>query len=202
MFGKLQGSVEYVGQNFAILMTGGVGFKVMLAANALSRLKTGDTATFWIETIVREDSITLIGFADLADQELFVKLTGVSGVGPKVALAIQGMFRTGILAAAIASGDVKTLTEAPGVGKKVAERIIVELKGRVGAAAPSDGGMGGDAQGDALSALESLGYKRADCVEMVQRLAEDGDSVQSLLTKALKEISGLRGAGPNQSGNG
>ncbi|MDR1027716.1 MAG: Holliday junction branch migration protein RuvA [Rickettsiales bacterium] len=186
MFGKLQGGVDFIGGNYAIIMANGVGFKVLLAANVLGRLREGAETSLWIETIVREDAIILVGFETINDQELFGKLIGVSGVGAKVALAIMGTFKSEVLRAAIATGDIKTLTEAPGVGKKVAEKIIVELRGNVEAVL--SGGGGDDAVQDALSALETLGYRRADCVELVQGLAAEDDTAQSLITKALKEI--------------
>ena len=186
MFGKLQGCVDFIGGSYAIIMANGVGFKVMMAANLLAKLTEGADISLWIETIVREDAIILIGFEKLSDQELFGKLIGVSGVGAKVALAIMGTFRTDVLRAAIAAGDAKTLTEAPGVGKKVAEKIIVELRGNVEAVL--SGQSGDDAVQDALAALETLGYRRADCIELVQGLAAADDTAQSLITKALKEI--------------
>jgi Holliday junction DNA helicase RuvA len=190
MFGKLQGRIDYVGANFVILTANGVGFKIMLPSNALAAANVGKDASFWIETIVREDSISLIGFESMREQDMFVKLTGVSGIGPKLALAILGGFRIGVLEAAVASGDAKTLSSVPGVGKKVAERIIVELKGKIASAAP-DGENGADVYGDMLAALESLGYRRQDMVEPAQRLVAEnpGASVQSLITKALKEMS-------------
>lgn len=190
MFGKLQGSIEYIGSNFVILMAGGVGFKILLPSNILTAQTVGREAAFWIETIVREDAINLIGFDDQAQQDLFVKLTSVSGIGPRVALAILGAFRADVLQTAILSGDVKTLTSIPGVGKKVAERIIVELKGKVGASVPA--GANGNVYDDVLAALETLGYRRGDVVELVQKLARENpdDTVQSLITKALKEYAG------------
>jgi Holliday junction DNA helicase RuvA len=189
MFGKLQGVVEYVGSNFVILTANGIGFRIMLPPNVLAAQAVGGEASFWVETVVREDSISLIGFDSIPRQEMFQKLTAVSGIGPKVALAILGSFKIGVLESAIASGDVATLTSVPGVGKKVAERIIVELKGKVVAGASVVAG-GSDAYNDALGALESLGYRRADVVELVQRLAAENpaDNVQSLITKALKAI--------------
>jgi Holliday junction DNA helicase RuvA len=191
MFGKLQGRIDYVGANFVILTANGVGFKIMLPSGALAAANVGEDASFWIETIVREDSISLIGFESMREQDMFVKLTGVSGIGPKLALAILGGFRIGVLEAAVASGDAKTLSSVPGVGKKVAERIIVELKGKIAAAAPDGENGADDVYGDTLAALESLGYRRQDMVELAQRLvAENPDaSVQSLITKALKEMS-------------
>jgi len=172
------------------LMAGGVGFRILLPNNTLASKKVGDSATFWVETVVREDAVNLIGFDNLGQQDLFVKLTGVTGIGTKVALAILGHFKVSVLESAIASGDVKTLTEVPGVGKKVAERIIVELKGKV-SGIPLNADDKNNVYDDTLSALEKLGYRRADCVELVQKLANEhpDDNVQSLLTKALKEYA-------------
>jgi Holliday junction DNA helicase RuvA len=191
MFGKLQGSIEYVGAGFVILMANGVGFKVMLPTNILARQKSGASATFWIETIVRQDAINLIGFDTLDEQNMFQKLTSVSGIGSKLALAIIGSFKTEVLRTAIASKDSKTLSSVPGVGKKVAERIIVELNGKIEAAAASSQSES-DVYGDVLAAMESLGYKRGECVETVQKLIRENptDGVQSLITKALKEYAG------------
>jgi Holliday junction DNA helicase RuvA len=192
MFGKLQGAIDYVGANFVVMMAGGVGFRILLPANILARQRVGENATFWIETIVRDDSISLVGFESMAEQDMFVKLLSVSGIGTKVALAILGAFKISVLQGAVASGDVKTLTSVPGVGKRVAERIIVELKGKSPAFA--EGADENDVYGDTLTALEALGYRRADCVEFVQKLAKENpdDDVQSLLTKVLKEFAGGR----------
>jgi Holliday junction DNA helicase RuvA len=130
----------------------------------------------------------LIGFNNLEEQDLFVKLTSVSGIGTKVALAILGTFKANVLQSAIANGDVKTLISIPGVGKKVAERILVELKGKVSAEISSSASS--NIYDDTMSALEALGYRRNDVVEIVQKLAKDNpnDTVQSLITKALKQI--------------
>lgn len=192
MIGKLQGVVDYIGDGFVILMAGPVGYKVF-TPDALS---PRETVTLWIETVVREDSIRLFGFKTLAAQNLFVQLTGVSGVGPKGALSILNTLPTDALMSAIATGDAKTITAAPGVGKKVAEKIIIELKSKVANSAfeftTTDGGAGGSALPDLLAALESLGYRRLDIVEMAQKLvaANPGLDVAHLVPLALKEISG------------
>ena len=191
MIGKLQGIVDYIGDGFIILMVSGVGYKVYTPETLT--LKT--PATLWIETVVREDSIRLFGFSSLAGQNLFNMLTGVSGVGPKVAMAIMGTIKTDTLMTAIATGDAKTIATAPGVGKKVAEKIIVELKSKVGGAAfafDTAGDTG--ALPDLLAALESLGYRRMDIIEMAQKLvAQNPDAnVSKLVPMALKEISGNR----------
>ena len=194
MIGKLQGIVDYIGDGFIILLVGGVGYKVYTA----EYLTHKSTVELWIETVVREDSIRLFGFTSIAAQDLFNMLTTVSGVGPKVALAIMGTINTDILMSAIATGDTKTIATAPGVGKKMAEKIIVELKNKIGGVSatlftPDSGTSVGasSALPDLLMALEALGYRRLDIIEMAQKLvnANPGADVAALVPMALKEIS-------------
>lgn len=194
MIGKLQGIVDYIGDGFVILLTGGVGYKVHTA----EYLTHKSTVELWIETIVREDSIRLFGFTTLNGQNLFNMLTTVSGVGPKVALAILGTINSDTLMSAIATGDAKTIATAPGVGKKVAEKIIVELKNKIGGisatlfASDTNASGTGSALPDLLMALEALGYRRLDIIEMAQKLVNQNPSadVSKLVPLALKEISG------------
>ncbi len=194
MIGKLQGIVNYIGDGYIILMAGPIGYKVFTP----EYLTPKSTVELWIETVVREDSIRLFGFSSLAAQNLFNMLTGVSGVGPKVALSIMGALKTDTLTAAIATGDAKTIATAPGVGKKMAEKIIVELKSKIGGGAfelfdgaGATGGVG-SALPDLLAALETLGYRRMDVVDMAQKLVADnpGADVSTLVPMALKIISG------------
>ena len=192
MIGKLQGIVDYIGEGFIIVDVGGVGYRVFCPANVLSSLCSGDAATLWIETNVREDHIHLFGFESRAQQELFVQLTSVSGVGPKVGMAIIGAFRADILTTTIVTGDAQTLTAAPGVGKKVADRIIVELKGKCGKWNVESGtdNRNNSTLSDLLSALESLGYRRADVVELAQKLSRGNPDAEVgvLVRLALKEM--------------
>ena len=189
MIGKLQGIVDYTGDGFVILMAGPVGYKVFTP----EYLTPKSTVSLWVETVVREDSIRLFGFSSLQSQNLFVQLTGVSGVGPKVALGIMSTIKSDTLMSAIATGDAKTIATAPGVGKKVAEKIIVELKSKV---ATTTFSFASDATSgtlpDLLAALESLGYRRLDIVDMAQKLvaANPDADVSKLVPMALKEISG------------
>ena len=188
MIGKLQGVIDYIGTDFVILMVNGVGYKVYTPE--ILRLK--ENVALWIETIVREDSIRLFGFSTIAGQNLFNQLTTVSGVGPKVALAIMGTIKTDTLMTAIATGDAKTIATAPGVGKKVAEKIIVELKNKMGGGAFDFGDDNGGALPDLLAALESLGYRRMDIIDMAQKLVSNNPdaNISKLVPLALKEISG------------
>lgn len=194
MIGKLQGIVDYIGDGFVILLTNGVGYKVHTA----EYLTHKSTVEMWIETVVREDSIRLFGFTSLSGQNLFNMLTGVSGVGPKVALAILGTINSDTLMSAIATGDAKTIATAPGIGKKMAEKIIVELKNKVGGVsatlfAPDVSGSTSTSSAlpDLLMALEALGYRRLDIIEMAQKLVNQNPSadVSKLVPMALKEIS-------------
>ena len=193
MIGKLQGIVDYIGDGYVILLTHGVGYKVFTA----EYLTHKSTVELWIETVVREDSIRLFGFTSLNAQNLFNMLTCVSGVGPKVAMAILGTISTDTLMSAIATGDAKTIATAPGVGKKVAEKIIVELKNKIGGvsatlfASDSATSGAGSALPDLLMALEALGYRRLDILEMAQTLVNQnpGADVSKLVPMALKEIS-------------
>ena len=192
MIGKLQGIVDYIGDGFIILLVHGVGYKVFTP----EYLTHKSTVELWIETVVREDSIRLFGFSSIQSQDLFNMLTGVSGVGPKVALAIMGTIKSDTLISAIATGDAKTISTAPGVGKKMAEKIIVDLKGKGGGVsatlfATTTPSGAGSALPDLLMALESLGYRRLDIIEMAQKLVnENPDSdVSKLVPMALKEIS-------------
>lgn len=190
MIGKLQGLVDYTGDGFVIIMAGPVGYKVYTP----EYLTPKSTVSLWIETIVREDSIRLFGFSTLAAQNLFNQLTSVSGVGPKVALGIMSSIKTDTLMQAIATGDAKTISTAPGVGKKVAEKIIVELKNKMGGATFDLGDLSANnnsALPDLLSALESLGYRRLDIIDMAQKLvtANPDADVAKLVPMALKEIS-------------
>ena len=189
MIGKLQGVIDYIGDGFVILMAGQVGYKVYTPE--MWSLKP--TVALWMGTGGREDSIRLCGFASIAGQNLFNQLTSVSGVGPKVALAIMGTIKTDTLMSAIATGDAKTIATAPGVGKKVAEKIIVELKNKMGGASFDFGGdINAGALPDLLAALESLGYRRMDIIDMAQKLVSQnpGADVSKLVPLALKEISG------------
>ena len=188
MIGKLQGVIDYIGSDFVILMVNGVGYKVYTPE--ILALKSN--LALWIETIVREDSIRLFGFSTVAGQNLFNQLTTVSGVGPKVALSIMSTIKTDTLMTAIATGDAKTIATTPGVGKKVAEKIIVELKNKMGGSNFDFGDAPGGALPDLLSALESLGYRRMDIIDMAQRLVSQNPNtdVAKLVPMALKEISG------------
>jgi Holliday junction DNA helicase RuvA len=210
MIGKLSGTLEMIATDHAIIDVGGVGYIVQASSSVLSNLpRAGEPVAMWIETVVREDSITLYGFREAAEKLWFRLLTSVQGVGAKVALAVLAVLGPEDIARAVMLGDVASVTRANGVGKKLAERIVNELKDKVPtlggtspalsmpvAAAPASGGRAPDAGMDAASALVNLGYNLSDASRAVLAAtaqAGEGADVQVLIRTALKELAGTVG---------
>jgi len=190
MIGKLKGVLDDIGEDSLILDVGGVGYHVFVSHRLLATLgNQGTKLTLFIETHMREDAIRLFGFATTAEKEWFRLLQQVQGVGAKVALALLGTLSTAEIADAITLADVALLTRAPGVGKKVAERMITELKGKAttltatafgGTAFAGNGAVIPTAAADAVSALTNLGYGRSEATGAVtQALKQMGDEADS-----------------------
>jgi Holliday junction DNA helicase RuvA len=199
MIDLLRGVVDSITDDRVILDVNGVGYGVFAPSRVLAKLQTGQPTRLHILTHVREDHIHLYGFADAAEKDLFVRLTDtVSGVGAKVGMSLLSAFSVEELAAAIATGDVKGLTRADGVGKKLAERIVLEMKGKVAAGAAVVGGKVVKGAGpvgplaDVLSALVNMGFKPAQAQAAVDdAVAQNGaDAGFAQLLKA--SLQGLR----------
>ncbi|MDO8875371.1 MAG: Holliday junction branch migration protein RuvA [Pseudolabrys sp.] len=204
MIGKLKGLVDSYGTDFLILDVNGVGYQVHCSARTLSMLpQPGEAATLSIETYVREDQIKLFGFASDAEREWFRLLQTVQGVGAKVALSVLSTLKVGELATAIAMRDKAAVSRSPGVGAKVAERIVTELKDKVPAFADIDAGAAHLAGAldekraprpvmDAVSALVNLGYgqpQAAAAIAAASRNVGDAADVQTLIRQGLKELA-------------
>lgn len=204
MIGKLKGIIDEIGDDHIILDVHGVGYVVFLSNRTLATLgSVGEAVTLFIETHVREDFIRLYGFTTKLDQEWFKILQNVQGVGAKVALAVIATLSAGELANAIALRDVAMISRAPGVGKKVAERMITELQGKAPAFSTiSNENFGmlediGSANApssvaDAVSALSNLGYSREQAANAIaSALKQAGDEAESatLIRLGLKELS-------------
>jgi Holliday junction DNA helicase RuvA len=204
MIGKLRGIVDSYGEDWVILDVQGVGYVVFCSSRTLSALpSTGEAAMLAIETYVREDQIRLFGFTSDEERDWFRLLQTVQGIGTRVALAILSTFKPGDLASAIALGDKAAVARAPGVGPKVAQRIVTELKDKV----PSFGGVPSDvielqanlgakrAPGtvsDAVSALVNLGYGQTQAsaaVAAALREAGEGAETAKLIRLGLRELS-------------
>ena len=198
MIARLKGSVEALADGTAIIDVAGVGYLVSCSGRTLARLALGQTVSLLVDTQVREDGIFLYGFLEAGEQAWFRLLTTVQGVGGKAALAILSAVATTDLPAALVAGDKAMLTRAPGVGPKLAARIINELKERAQKMAIETGGgvaaapSPGSAAADAVSALVNLGFRPADALGAVgttaARLGERAD-VDALIKGGLAELS-------------
>jgi holliday junction DNA helicase RuvA len=203
MIGKLTGTIDSVGEDFVVLDVHGVGYLVYCSARTLNELPAvGTAAALTIETHVREDQIRLFGFLSVAEREWFRLLQTVQGVGAKVALAILSTLRAADLATAIAMRDKAAITRAPGVGPKVAERIVTELKDKSPALAAVDPAVvrlsareDKRAPGpvpDAISALVNLGYGQPQAMAAISaavRDAGEGADTARLIRLGLKELA-------------
>ena len=204
MIGKLKGLIDSYGEDFVILDVNGVGYVVQCSARTLQKLpRPGEASALAIETQVREDSIRLFGFESENERDWFRLLQSVQGVGAKVALAILSILPPGELAAAIATQDKAMVARAPGVGPKLAARIVAELKDKApafGAVDPLVARLSGDTEAenapsavrDAISALVNLGYGRpqaaAAIAASVKKLGE-GAETGALIRQGLKELA-------------
>ena len=201
MIGKLRGTVDGVGVESVVLDVGGVGYLVHCSPRTLSALPApGEPASLLIDTHVREDMIRLYGFATEAEREWFRLMQGVQGVGARLALAILGVLSTAALAQAVAGGDKTAVSRAPGVGPKLASRIVLELKDKGPGGAGDAIVMPGQEPGaplpanveDAVSALVNLGYGRPQAVAAVATaVAALGAEAQTaaLIRGGLKALS-------------
>jgi Holliday junction DNA helicase RuvA len=204
MIGKLTGRIDSVGEDFVILDVNGVGYLVYCSERTLGSLPAmGETVALAIETHVREDQIRLFGFFSAAEREWFRLLQTVQGVGAKVALAVLSVLKPADLAVAIAMRDKASITRAPGVGPKVAERIVTELKDKALPAAVIDplaarlsgaieAGRAPRPVADAISALVNLGWGEAPATAAVAaavRAAGDMADAAALIRLSLKELS-------------
>ena len=201
MIAKLRGIVDGLGEDYAVIDVSGVGYLVFASNRTLSKLTRGTEVSLWIETVVREDSISLYGFFHPLEKEWFLTLTKVQGVGAKVCLSILSVLSPSQLAQAVAAQDKGSFARANGVGPKLAARIVSELKGKtVGLpqaadtgelAAVSDGETPSKAVEDAISALVNLGYQRIEAYRAVNLAAAGRPEadVGLLIKLALKEFA-------------
>ena len=167
MISSVRGEVLSLGLDHAVVEVGGVGLAVQATPSTLARLRRGQPARLDTALVVREDSLTLFGFADAAEREMFLLLQTVSGVGPRVALATLAVLDPQSLSVALADGNLTTLMSVPGIGRKGAERLVVELRDKVAPASPADAGddevlaspvAAGTLRDQVVEALVGLGF--------------------------------------------
>lgn len=197
MFYHIDGVVSELEPNFAVLDCGGVGFGLSVTANTLSQLSLGKKVKLYVSESIGETNFDLYGFADKSEKRCFELLTAVSGIGPKAALSILSYQTPERLAMAIMNGDEKALTVAPGIGKKIAQRVILELKDKISkepigydpsyAAAPVVTAQDGQV-GDAVAALTVLGYSSAEISPVLRKLDTAGMSAEQIIKAVLKQM--------------
>jgi holliday junction DNA helicase RuvA len=203
MIGKLKGTVEAIGEAHVIIDVGGVGYEVQASARTLRALNLGQEVSLAIETHVREDAIRLFGFTSEVERAWFRTLQTIQGVGSKVALGVLGTLGPQELANAIALQNWAAVEQSPGVGKKLAQRIVAELKDKapaltvagLSAPAASRGAAtapGGEAAAEAISALTNLGYQPGQASQAVAvAITELGEAIDTakLIRRGLKELA-------------
>ncbi len=206
MIGKLRGKVDAVGESYLLIDVNGVGYEVQASAKTLRNLKAGDEVSLTIDTHVREDAIKLFGFQSEHERSWFRTLQSIQGVGAKVALAVLSVLSPQDLANAIALGHWAAVEEAPGVGKKLAQRIVMELKDKAPAlsvaglhvptgapgSAASSAAIANHAAAEAISALTNLGYnpgQASAAVAVAMKELGETAGTAGLIKRGLKELA-------------
>lgn len=190
MIAHLSGSIFYTGDKYVIIETAGVGYKVRVAVDTLQSLRkhADKKADLWIYTVVREDALDLYGFPNQAELEFFEMLISVSGIGPKGALGILNVAPVDHLKEAIAMGDTGALTKVSGIGSKSAQKIILELRDKLGGHESATGEtMLGDER-DAIEGLVALGYREPLAREALKKISPEIKGTGARIKEALKEL--------------
>ena len=195
MYYYMNGTAAHVSPGLAVIDCAGVGYMLQTSLSTSSALRQGDKALLYTYLHVREDALELFGFHSLEERNCFKMLIGISGVGPKAALSVLSAATPERFALSVLTGDEKALTSAQGVGKKLAQRIILELKDKIGreqASSPSGGalsaGLAQDGMMDAISALMVLGYTQGEAA-MALRSEDETLPTEELVRRALKKLA-------------
>lgn len=182
MIALLDGIVAEKGENTAIIEVAGIGYEVRLPAPAFFALRAGERIRLYTIQVIREDAHELFAFPDQGARLLFKRLVGVSGVGPRTAIQVMSIGSTGEILAAIDEGDVARLTSLPGIGAKTAQKIILELRGKLAAPEAAQ-------DADVIEALTGLGYNRNDAAKAVAALPPEAAGDEARLKAALRLLS-------------
>ncbi len=188
MIGSLTGTVDHVAPDSLLLTVNGVGYRVFALPTTLAAVKGGTEITLYTHLHVREDDLSLFGFQTMRELAFFHLLLQAPGVGPKTALGVLALANIDTLIRAITSGDADVLMKVSGIGRKTAERIVVELKTRLEREHPALAGTGMGAQGDVIEALVALGYSIAQARDAARKLPPDIESLEEGVRAALKAL--------------
>lgn len=185
MIAHLTGTILTINDKCLVLEIAGIGYRIFATAETLLKYKTGDTLSLWIAHIIREDSQDLYGFEQQQDQDLFELLRSVSGIGPKSALGVMNVATIGTIARAINTNDVGYLTKISGIGKKTAEKIIIELRDKLPVMMET---ADDHSSHDVIDALVALGYSESQAREVSRSLDPNLDT-QTKIREALRLLS-------------
>jgi Holliday junction DNA helicase RuvA len=192
MIGYLSGKVIEKSATGAIILVGGVGYDVTLPTSILGKIHQDSETELWIYSHIREDQFSLFGFAEKEELEFFKQLLSVSGIGPKAAIAIVSSAPISKLKSSISAGDPTLLSAVSGVGRKTAEKAVVELKNKISAVGSSSEIFAGSDTEDVLNALIQLGFQRAEASSAIAQLPEDTEGTDAKLKAALKILGNKR----------
>ncbi len=191
MISYLEGKIEFKGEKFVVVNVGGVGYRVFASSETLKKIpeKNGEVK-LWIHTHLREDALDLYGFLHMAELDLFETIIQVPGIGPRKALGVLGVAPIDTLRRAIAAGDVSYLTRVSGIGRKTAEKIVVELREKMAGKGVMVEAPELKEEADAVEGLVSLGYSQREAREALQQVSRDIKSPEKRIKEALKKLGG------------
>jgi len=190
MISNLKGKILMRGDKFIVLDVSGVGYKIFVMPEALKQArKNPDDFSLWTHLSVRETALDLYGFLEYAELEFFELLIQISGIGPKSGLGVLAVAPLDILKRAISTGDTSYLTKVSGIGRKIAEKIVLELKDKMGGLDIGDGVSGAlKEEGDAIQALQSLGYSLHEAREALKEVPQEIEGTNERIKEALKKM--------------
>ena len=195
MYEYLSGRVDYIGEDYAVIDISGLGYRVFTTQNSMKSLKLGEISKIFTHLIVKEDDLVLYGFATREELGMFKLLISVSGVGPKAAASLLNQYKASELAAAILGRDIAKLSKAQGIGKKISERIILELKDKIDTES-AVGGIevfgGSDEISQVIEALTALGYNYSIAANAVMKLKDTNKPIDILIKEALRQLGTMK----------
>lgn len=199
MIGYVRGTVSHLAIDHCFVDVQGIGYRVFIAQSTRQKISVGAVVSLFTYMYVREDALLLYGFYTQDEYNLFLQLMSITGIGPKVAMGILSAIDPQQFRIAISQKNIGILTKLPGIGKKTAERIILELKDKIGIIPEDDlieehvssaTALPGDAIDEVLQALLALGYNQAEILPIIKKIGKKGQSVEDLLKLALREFMG------------
>lgn len=188
MIGQLRGKVNHLDERFVILDVDGVGYKIFAISDTLQNLKAGQAVSFWTHLVVRDDALDLYGFLTKTELDFFGLLLSVPGVGPKSALSVLSLAPPETLKKAVSAGDSSYLTQVSGIGRKIAEKIILELRDKIIILAGEDNSDDLTQEAEAIQALEALGYSSREARQALRQIPPEITSTEDKVKRALKNL--------------